>query len=174
MASRPPARDRRPVSDLDPGALEGEQPTEEELRAYVASLRVSDVHEIVAQVFSELASAAQVKLGRRDARLLIDLAAALQDSASGRIDDRLATQMRTAVDQLRLGQVDAEQQLQQLRTEGRLPAEEDGDLPASGPVTVGTTATEGDAADSQAPPPASSGAPPAGQSAASRLWIPGR
>ena len=160
------------MSDLDPRPYEGEQPTEEELRAYVAALRVSDVHEIVAQVFSELASAAQVKLGRRDARLLIDLAAAFQDAAAARIDERLATQMRTAVDQLRLGQVDAEKQLQQLRAEGRLPAEEDGDLPASGPATAGGTPS-GDA-PATTPAPGAAPPPPSGQSAASRLWVPGR
>ncbi|MCA1711873.1 MAG: hypothetical protein LC789_09705 [Actinobacteria bacterium] len=158
------------MSDVASGPYEGEQPTEEELRAYVAALRVSDVHEIVAQVFSELASAAQVKLGRRDARLLIDLAAALQDAAAARIDERLATQMRTAVDQLRLGQVDAEKQLQQLRSEGRLPAEEEGDLPAAGPATAGATP----AGDTPAPDPGAAPPAPSGQSAASRLWVPGR
>ncbi|HEX2028255.1 MAG TPA: hypothetical protein VHF25_09685 [Nitriliruptorales bacterium] len=53
------------------------QPTEEELRAYLAQLRQADANDIVSQVFSMVASAAEVKLGRRDGRLLIDVAAAV-------------------------------------------------------------------------------------------------
>jgi murein L,D-transpeptidase YcbB/YkuD len=127
------------------------------VRAYLAQLRQADAAEIIAQAFSVLASAAEVKLGRRDARLLIDMAANVAETAGGRLDERITKQMEQAVSQLRLAQVDAEKQLEKMRAEGQIPDEEEGDLEAAGtqPEAVEPDRTEG-------------------PSAASRLWIPGR
>ncbi len=149
-----------------PGPQE-RKPSEEEVRAYLAQLRQAGVADIVAQAFSLLASGAEVKLGRRDARLLIDLAAAVADVGGPHVEERLRQQMQQALNQLRVGQVDAESQLAKLRSEGKLPPEEAGDLPEDAAAASGGQA-------SQAPPqerPEPSERPP---SAASRLWIPGR
>lgn len=155
----------------DANAAGGQQPTEEEVRAYLAQLRQTDVAEIVAQSFSMLASGAEVKLGRRDARLLIDTAAALAERARGSLDDRLVEQMDEAVGQLRTAQVDAEAQLKQLRDEGKLPEGEAGDLPGEGAGAAGAAGSEGAPRETPPPPPPQQ---PQRGSGASRLWIPGR
>lgn len=138
------------------------QPTEEEVRAYLAQLRQADANDIVAQVFSMVASAAEVKLGRRDGRLLIDVAAAVAGAAGEQVDARLRKQMDDALSQLRLGQVDAERQLSQLRSEGKLPQDESGDLPADRVAASQDAGQEEPAEQAQR------------SSASSRLWIPGR
>ncbi|MDP9023115.1 MAG: hypothetical protein M3N57_10590 [Actinomycetota bacterium] len=147
-----------------PGAGPGgqtQQPTEEEVAAYLAELRRTDVTGVVAQSFSVLASGAEVKLGRRDARLLVDAAAALADAVRSHVDERLVTQMDQALAQLRTAQVDAEGELNKLRAEGKLPEEEAGDLPTGDRRGQG----DPDVADETEPtrPPGSS-----------RLWVPGR
>ncbi|HEX2028254.1 MAG TPA: hypothetical protein VHF25_09680 [Nitriliruptorales bacterium] len=78
------------------------------------------------------------------------------------MDDRLREQMDQALSQLRVGQVDAERQLSQLRSEGKLPQEETGDLPADR-----VAASQGAGMEEPAEQPQRS-------SATSRLWIPGR
>ncbi len=134
----------------DPGQLSAE-----ELRAYLAQLRRADVAEVIAQAFSILASGAEVKLGRRDGRLLIDAASALAEAVGPQLDRQLADQLNQAITQLRVGQVDAEKQLAQLRAEGKLPEQEQGDLPE-------TAAASERPAEEERP------------AAASRLWLPGR
>ncbi|MGH3441535.1 MAG: hypothetical protein ACRDUY_05720 [Nitriliruptorales bacterium] len=144
------------------GAGQGRQPTEEEVRAYLAQLRQTDPAEVVAQAFSVLASAAEVKLGRRDARLLIDAAAAVAESVGERLDGSIRGQMDQAVGQLRMAQVDAEKQLAQMRAEGRLPADEAGDLSSEpGERPAAETPSAGETEEQGSP-------------AADRLWIPGR
>lgn len=157
---------------MPPGAAQvggQQQPSEEEIRQYLAQLRQTDVTEIIAQTFSMLAQSAEVKLGRRDGRLLIDTVAAVTDAVEPHLDDRLTDQMRQALSQLREGQVDAEEQLQQLRDEGRLPGDEENDLPREGesaePSDAGTQAEE------PATPP-QQGRP--GGKTSDRLWVPGR
>ncbi|MBW3578730.1 MAG: hypothetical protein KY462_13515 [Actinobacteria bacterium] len=146
--------------DAGPGG-QARQPTEEEVAAYLAELRRTDVTSVVAQSFSVLASGAEVKLGRRDARLLIDAAAALADAVRSHADERLVTQMDQALTQLRTAQVDAEDELNKLRAEGKLPEEEAGDLP------TGDRPAQGDAGGADDTQPTR----PAGTS---RLWVPGR
>lgn len=90
------------------GGQEGGQPSEEQIRAYLSQLREADATEIVAQAFSLLASGAEVKLGRRDARVLIDAAAALSDAVGEDIDGGVTEQMSNAVGKLRMAQVEAE------------------------------------------------------------------
>jgi hypothetical protein len=55
-----------------------------------------------------LLNGAQVKLGRRDARLLIDLNTVMLDYARQYLPDWLVKQVEQSLDQLRLGQVSAE------------------------------------------------------------------
>lgn len=152
-----------------PGA--GRQPSEEEVRQYLAQLRQADVTEIVAQAFSMLASGAEVKLGRRDARLLIDAAVAVAEVTGPRLDERLSEQMDEALAQLQQGQVDAEEQLRKLRDEGRLPDDEEGDLPREGRPSPADTA-EGE--DREEPAPPTQQERQRGGSPTDRLWIPGR
>ncbi|MDP8961580.1 MAG: hypothetical protein M3N32_08205 [Actinomycetota bacterium] len=149
-----------------PGAQEG-KPSEDEVRAYLAQLRQAGVADIVAQAFSLLASGAEVKLGRRDARLLIDLAAAVADVGGPHLEERLRQQMQQALNQLRVGQVDAESQLAKLRAEGKLPPEEADDLPEGAAAASAGQASQ----TARQETPRSSERP---SSAASRLWIPGR
>jgi hypothetical protein len=175
--SQGPADPTAGVAGAVPGAG-GQQPSEEQIRAYLAQLRQAAPDELVAQAFSVLASGAEVKLGRRDARLLIDAAAALAEAVDERVEADLEKQMTTALNQLRVAQVDAEKQLAKLRDEGRLPPEEEGELPADAgetevPEDVAAAAEEARQAAQQGDQPG-----PADQDrssdAASRLWIPGR
>ncbi|MFN2555970.1 MAG: hypothetical protein ABR592_03735 [Nitriliruptorales bacterium] len=157
-----------PASPGDaPGSGQSRQPSEDEVRAYLAQLRQAGIGDIIAQAFSLLASAAEVKLGRRDARLLIDVAATVADMGGPHVEDRLKQQMQQALNQLRLGQVEAESELAKLRAEGKLPAQESGDLPpeAVSPGGEQTTRPAGQDAAQRSERPSS---------ASSRLWIPGR
>jgi len=126
--------------------------TEEQVRELLARLRQAPVEQVVAELLSSLLNAAQAKLGRRDARLLIDLSGLMIDHARRYVSKGLADQVDHALTQLRLGQV---------RAEGAAGsgADEQNDLPE--------TPT----------PPAGAAAPATEQprpSAASRLWVPGR
>ncbi|MDQ4129559.1 MAG: hypothetical protein M3133_00960 [Actinomycetota bacterium] len=145
-----------------PGSEQARQPSEEEVRAYLAQLRQAGIGDIVGQAFSLVASAAEVKLGRRDARVLIDIAASMADLTGPHVEDRLKQQMQQALNQLRLGQVEAESELEKLRAEGKLPPHETGDLPAEATSPSGPSGREA---------PKTSERP---SSAGSRLWIPGR
>jgi hypothetical protein len=147
------------VPGAQPGT-EGPEPTEEEVRAYLAQLRAAPVDQVVAEVASALLNAAQVKLGRRDGRLLIDLAAGLAAQTRGRLPEELTGQLEQVVAQLQLHQVEAEREVVAAREQGH---EEPGDLPAG-------AAPRGGAEPPAAPPPPAEGPP----SAASRLWVPGR
>jgi hypothetical protein len=133
-------------------------PTEEEMRAYLESLRAAQPVEIVVQSFGIMATATEVKLGQSDARVLIDGMAALLDATGGRLPAQIVDRMRQTVHQLQLAQVRAEQ--------------------------AGTAAGADDAATSEGPAAQQAGSPPASEpsqptqqpqsDAASRLWIPGR
>lgn len=126
--------------------------SEEELRAYLGQLREAHVGEIVAQVLSMLLNAAQVKLGRPDARLMIDLTAALIERAGPELDPQFTGEVNQILTQLRTAQVQAEEEL------GRAHGAQD--------------------AEPSEPSPPPSSAPPAPgsqeSSASSRLWVPGQ
>ena len=85
--------------------LSAQQPTEEELRAYLEQLREADPAGLVAESYNLLAAGAQVKLGRPDARMLIDAMAALVQVTGQRLPPELANQMAQGVQQLQLAQV---------------------------------------------------------------------
>lgn len=165
-----------------PGAgADPEEPSEEEVRAYVAQLRAAPVDQVVAEVVSALLNAAQVKLGRRDGRLLIDLVAAVTEAGRSRLTDELTGQVDQALSQLRMAQVQAEQQVAAAAAQGQ---HEPGDLgaPAGGgdadrPVgsapAAGASPAGGPAPGpaGQAPPPGQGAPPPSGSG--KRLWVPG-
>jgi hypothetical protein len=71
-------------------------------------LRWLPVDQVIADALFSLLTAAQFKLGRRDARLLIDVTAVAHQHARTYLPDQLATQIDQLLGQLRLGQVTAE------------------------------------------------------------------
>jgi hypothetical protein len=118
-------------------------------------LRSAPAEEIIADLFSTLLSAAQVKLGRRDARLFIDLCSETLRYSRPHLPDELTRQVDTALGQLRLAQVSAEN--------------EGGARDKPEPNDVRTIP--------RPPPDRAPGAADAGQQAStpsSTLWIPGR
>jgi hypothetical protein len=151
----------RPVSD--PTREQANQPSEEEMRAYLEQLRDADPAEIVAQAYTMLGTGAEVKLGRSDARVLIDAMGALAEAAQGRLGDDLVTRMRNGVVQLQTAQVQAERQAAGDGGTAQAPQAEAPQQPSGSP--------------SQPPPPAPGAGHEdtgGGQPRTDRLWIPGR
>jgi hypothetical protein len=149
---RPARRQALPSQDVsDP--TEADQPpiSDEQARQYVAQLRSAPAEQIVIELLSGLLNAAQIKLGRRDARLLIDLGSMLLDHSRRYLRQELTRQIEQALHQLRLGQVQAES-------------------------TVDAKAEPNDLPDTPTPPDAEAtpAAPPPQPSPVSRLWVPGR
>ncbi len=143
------------MSDVGPQPQPEDAPSEEEVRAYLAQMRQAPAEQVVAEVLQGLLNAAQIKLGRRDARLLLDTATSIVDQTRPHMSSELSTQVDDALSQLRLAQVEAEQQV------AAAPEPEVNDLTAA--PSAGTS-------DAPATPPApgSPGGP------ASKLWVPGR
>ncbi len=140
---------------MDQGIGAGDQPSEEEVRAYMEQLRSSPVDQVLAEICSALLSAAQVKLGRPDGRLLIDVVGGIAEQMRGRDLDELTSQVDQALTQLRLAQVEAERQQ------------------ASDPATeAGPTGEVSEDAPTPSAPPTNA-APPSDPSAGRRLWTPG-
>lgn len=152
---------------------QGEQPSPEEVRAYLEQVRGAPVDQVVAEVASALLNAAQVKLGRRDARLLLDLVGDVTERVRGVLPDELTKQLSDVLAQLRLAQVEAEREVAAASAQGHA---EPGDLDDAGgdQSTVSEAASEGTPAGeaSRETPPANEGG--ASSSAASRLWVPGQ
>lgn len=127
-------------------------PTEEEMRAYLESMRAAQPVEIIVQSFGILATASEVKLGRDDARVLIDGMAALLDATADRMPPEIVERMRQTVSQLQIAQVQAERAA--------------GDADAAGGA--------GDAEQATGPPQTEQAQPEQQSDVTSRLWIPGR
>ncbi len=138
-----------------------EQPSEEELQAYVEQLRATEPRDIVAQAFSMLGTSAEVKLGQRDARVLIDAMAGLLAGAGPHVP-QLAPQMEQYVSQLKMAQVQMEAE------QAQPPGAADGDAAAEGEQLAGQQPA------GQQQPAAAGEAEPADQRMTDRLWIPGR
>ncbi|MEX2486411.1 MAG: hypothetical protein WD377_02210 [Nitriliruptoraceae bacterium] len=132
----------------------GEQPSEEEVRAYLEQLRGAPVDQVLAEVCSALINAAQVKVGRPDARVLLDAVGAVTDAVRGRADENLVTQLDDALTQLRLAQVDAEK-------------EQAGAVQPDAAASTSDGAADAEAVGDSATPQAPSGG------TAKRLWTPG-
>jgi hypothetical protein len=152
------------VSDVPPmQGMPGQgQPSEEELREALGQMRAAPVEQIVAEVLSALLNAAQVKLGRRDGRLLLDVVAAVQDVSGQHVDGELSNQVAQVLTQLRMAQVEAEKEVAEAATQGHTEPN-DLDAPAAG--------EQPPAQPAQQPPAQQQSAQQ--QSAASRLWVPG-
>ena len=148
------------MSDVpnDPTSPEQDQPSQEEVQAYLEQLRSAPVEQVVAEVASALLNAAQVKLGRRDGRLLIDLVGDITERGRGVLPDEITSQLDQALQQLRLAQVEAERDVTDAAAQGR---REESDLGDPGRDTTSSESAE-------RPPPSS---PPQG---GSRLWVPGQ
>ena len=165
----------------------GQQPSEEQMRQAMGQMRATPVDQFVAGALQELLTAAQVKMGRNDGRLLLDLVAVLNDAARGQIDDQLTGQVDDALQQLRMAQVQAEREIVNAATEGHV---EQNDLPRRpAPIELKEreqpaqpeTATEGEAVAAtpdedggEAVAPPQQAQQPPQSSASSRLWVPGR
>jgi hypothetical protein len=151
-----------------PGAGGAGQPSEEEVRAYLSQLRQAPAEQVLAEVLSGLLNAAQVKVGRRDGRLLIDVSATLVDEVREHLSDDLTSQVDEVLGQLRMAQVEGEREVEAARSEGH---EEPNDLGSEGAQASGgqpSTSAPSQPQQPASPPPASSQ-----DSAASRLWTPG-
>ncbi|MPZ25658.1 MAG: hypothetical protein GEV12_04225 [Micromonosporaceae bacterium] len=134
--------------------------SEEQAREYASKLRSAPVEQVVTEVLSSLLNLAQVKLGRRDARLLIDLTGLLVGHARPYLPDDVTDQLDQVLPQLRLAQVQAEN-----AATGGGP--EPNDLTEVPRPPAGT-------GERVAPEPAAPGPAPVPPPTASRLWVPGR
>jgi len=97
------------VGSAGPGeAGQADKRSAEDAREYARRLRSLPVGQVLGDfLFSQL-HAAQVKLGRRDARLLIDVTAVAHEHARPYLPGELSRQIDQVLGQLRLGQVSAE------------------------------------------------------------------
>lgn len=148
-----------------PGASGEGQPSEEEVRAYLSQLRQAPAEQVLAEVLSGLLNAAQVKVGRRDGRLLIDASATLIDEVREHLSEDLRSQVDEVVGQLRMAQVEGEREVAQASEQGHEEPNDLGSAPSAGSPAPGSEDESGSAA---APPPSESS-----QQAGSRLWTPG-
>lgn len=90
------------------GQEQEEERTAQEPREFARRLRSLPVDQVLGDFLFNLLNAAQLKLGRRDARLLIDVAAVAHDHARPYLPAELTRQMDQALGQLRMGQVNEE------------------------------------------------------------------
>jgi len=87
---------------------DGGAPSAQEAREYVQRMRSLPVEQVLGDVMFSLLNAAQVKLGRRDARLLIDVSSVAHEHARPYLPAELCKQLDQVLGELRLGQVNAE------------------------------------------------------------------
>ncbi len=95
-------------NNAGPDGGEHEPPGAADVGEQARRLRSLPVDQVIADAVFSLLTAAQVKLGRRDARLLIDVTTVAHQHARPYLPDQLATQIDQILGQLRLGQVSAE------------------------------------------------------------------
>ena len=166
------------------GGMGGGQPSEEQMRQAMAQMRATPVDQFVAGALQELLTAAQVKAGRNDGRLLLDLVAVLTDATRGQVDDQLTGQVDDALSQLRMAQVQAEREIVNAATEGHV---EQNDLPRRPPPVelkereqpaesdaVAAGATDDEDIPEEARRQAPQQTQQSSSNASSRLWVPGR
>ena len=85
-------------------------PSQEELRAYVEQLRRAEPSEIVLQAYTMLGTGAEAKIGRPDARVLIDALTGMVQAVGDRLGPQMTAGMRNGLNQLHLMQVEAERE----------------------------------------------------------------
>jgi hypothetical protein len=95
------------------GAGQGEERPAEDAREYARRLRSLPVDQVLGDFLFSLLNTAQVKLGRRDARLLIDVAAVAHEHARPYLPGELTRQIDQVLGQLRMGQVNEESRARQ-------------------------------------------------------------
>lgn len=152
----------------------GEQPSEEEMRQALSQMRGAPIDQLLAEVVNALLQGAQVKLGRRDGRLLLDLVGLMTDTARPHLDEKFSGQIDDILAQLRMAQVEAENEVNQAKAQGHQEPN-DLDQPA-GTSQPGSTQAPGSPPEAaEGAPTRQASAPPSQQqSAASRLWVPGQ
>lgn len=97
------------MDSAEPGSGAGhERMSSAEDRERALQMRSLPAERLVADVVLSLLNAAQIKLGRRDARLLIDLGAVVHEHARPYLSSEFAAQIDQLLGHLRLGQVSAE------------------------------------------------------------------
>ena len=98
------------MGTTEPGSGTGHEPprSAEDVRDYAQRLRSLPVERVIGEVVFTLLNAAQAKLGRRDARLLIDVAAVAHEHARPYLQGELTRQVDQVLGHLRMGQVSAE------------------------------------------------------------------
>jgi len=96
------------TAEPDGGTGQEQAESAEEAREYVRRLRSLPVDQVIGEVMFSLLNAAQVKLGRRDARLLIDVSSVAHEHARPYLPGELSRQIDQVLGQLRMGQVSAE------------------------------------------------------------------
>lgn len=90
------------------GAGQGGGRPAEDAGEQARRLRALPVDQVLGDLLLSMLTAAQVKLGRRDARLLIDVAAVAHEQARPHLPGELTRQIDQLLGQLRMGQVSAE------------------------------------------------------------------
>ena len=128
--------------------------SEQDIREYTRRLRGLPAEQVIADAMFALLNAAQVKIGRRDARLLIDLVAVSLGHARGYMSDELASRVDGLLGHLRFAQVAAEG-----RADQSDQAAEENDLDR---VPTPPVATPAATRAAQAPRPGMG-----------KLWVPG-
>jgi hypothetical protein len=89
-------------------AEQADERSAEDARNYARRLRSLPVDEVLQEFLFSLLHTAQLKLGRRDARLLIDMAAVAHEHARPYLPGEFTRQIDQLLGQLRLAQVRAE------------------------------------------------------------------
>jgi hypothetical protein len=103
------------TAEPDGGTGQERAESAEDAREYVRRLRSLPVDQVIGEVMFSLLNAAQVKLGRRDARLLIDVSSVAHEHARPYLPGELSRQIDQVLGQLRMGQVSAEGHVSQQR-----------------------------------------------------------
>jgi len=129
--------------------------SEHDAQQLVERLRSAPAEEIITELFSTLLSTAQVKLGRRDARLFIDVCAQTLEYAGRYLPEEMGKQVEAALGRLRLAQVSAENEV------AKRGEPEPNDLSHLPTPPTGGNRVESDSGHQSASP-------------SSRLWVPGR
>ena len=96
------------MAEPDSGTGQEQARSAEDAREYVRRMRSLPVDQVIGEVLFSLFNAAQVKLGRRDARLLIDVSTVAHEHARPYLPGELSRQIDQVLGQLRMGQVSAE------------------------------------------------------------------
>jgi hypothetical protein len=108
-----------------------QEPSADDARDYARRLRSLPADQVLGEFLFSLLNTAHMKLGRRDARLLIDVAAVAHEHARPYLPDELTRQIEQVLGQLRMGQVNAENHTGK---DGK-PEENDLDRPPAPPTT---------------------------------------